>query len=354
MSGNVSSSSGIETTHNYSDMFKKLITKLVDEKTIILEDFIRKNDFAPKEIILENKEDIKNSTEIISEILQSLITEIKLFERDSDSNSKLIDRSIREAKEKIVDKFEFIVDSSVNKELNAMKSVLDAFLIDLRKLDGLKELENLKSLDILKKLESLESLDKLQDLDKLKDLSYIENLQELSKLEKLQKLDGVDFDEISRILSDVNINSKKISNNIVEINLDTERILDLSKFSSKSTEGILQECTKQNKALELIYEIIEKLPQGYVDILETVRSNREMVVDKISILEESVINQIAEMMVQSEVRLMDKICESQFVEVFDKKELPKANTYKDRKAIVYGGLTGSTLYKSNGIKWIKI
>jgi len=351
MSGNVNGSSGIETTHNYSDMFKKLITKLVDEKTIILEDFIRKNDFAPKEIILENKEDIRNSTEIISEVLQTLITEIKVFERDHESNSKLLDRSVREAKEKIVDKFEFIIDSSVNKELNAVKSVMDAFLIDLRKLDSLKELENLKSLDILKKLESLESLDKLQDLDKLKDLSYIENLQELSKLSRLddlQKLDDVDFDEISRVITNINVDSIEtliLLSGIIENNKNSmEHILSIKDNS----------LPKISTEIELMSNIIEKLPQGYADILETIKSNRSMIIDKISILEESIINHISEITIQSEVRLMDKICESQFIEVFDKKDLPEAIRHENRKAIVYGGLTGSTLYKSNGIKWIKI
>ncbi len=354
MNGNANSSSGIETSIDYSGMFKKLITKVVDEKTIILEDFIRKNDLSPKEIVLENKEDIRSSTEAITDIIQSLITEVKVIGINSVNDSKLLDRTVREAKEKIVDKFEFIMSSSVNKELNSVKSVLDAFLVDLRKLDSLKELENLQNLDILKKLEALESLDKLQDLDKLKDLENIEKLQEL---DKLSKLDNVDFDQMLGLLKDVEDNTISLASHIIP-DIDSK--------------------------IDIVSDIVENLPQGYADILETIKANRDMIIDKILLSENNIISDINRiegtitdyiadkvieserriieeiegkiqlLVLNSETRLMEKICENKFIEVFNKKELPEASIHPGKKAIVYGWISGSTLYKSDGKKWIKI
>lgn len=299
---NPSSGNGMSIKTNYAKVLKTELTKLVDEKVAIIEDFVRKNDLSPKEIVLENKEDIKQSTEILQSILHTLMTDIKIIETSNEKTAQLLDRTIHEAKEKIVDKFEFTMSDTVRKELNAVKSVLDAFLIDLRKLDSLKELENLKNLDILKKLEALESLDKLQDLDKLKDLSYIEKLQEL---DKLQKIDSINFKDIETILS-------------------------------------------------IIKTMSEELPKGYIDIIEIIKANRDMIIDKMLLNEDNIKESIIKYLDDMELCILERINDNKFIEVFDKKELPYAGENKNKKAIVYGGFGGSSLYKSNGVKWIKI
>ncbi|MCP4650374.1 MAG: hypothetical protein GY853_09895 [PVC group bacterium] len=311
MSGNGNGSSGIETTRDYSSVFKSLITKLVDEKTIILEDFIRKNDLSPKEIVLENKEDIRNSTEVLTSIIQELITEVKMIGLNSVNDAQLLDRTVREAKERITDRFNFVIESSVNKELHSVKNVLEIFIKDLDKLDCLKELENL---NILKKFEALEFLDKIQDLDKLKDLSYIE------KLQQLDKLDNLDINYINEMLEGIFKNSSKL--------------LDSSD------------------------KIENKISNSYNNVIEVVKNNREMITDKLILLEDKIVDSIKKHfhfhIVESESRIVSSIQESKFIEVFNKKELPDVVINKNKKAIVYGGITGSTLYKSNGKKWVEI